>query len=163
MRNVKRLLAIGLILACCANLTAADQLRPFRAGSLSEIMATQKGKPFLLNVWSLTCSACRAEMSMLAKLRQEYPNFNLVLVATDDIARSAAVQAFLLERRLAQVESWVFAEPNPQRLRYEIDSGWYGELPRSYFYDAKHERLGVSGALTLEQIQAWLQATRESH
>lgn len=159
MRIVKPLLAFGLILACCANLGAADQLRPFRTGSLSEIVATQEGKPFLLNVWSLTCSACRAEMSMLAKLRQEYPNFNLVLVATDDIARSAEAQAFLLERGLAQVESWIFAEPNPQRLRYEIDSGWYGELPRSYFYDAKHERLGVSGALKSEQIQAWLQAT----
>ena len=99
-------------------------------------------------------------MNMLAKLRKEYPDFNLVLVATDDIARSAEVQAFLLERGLAQVESWMFAEPNPQRLRYEIDSGWYGELPRSYFYDARHERLGVSGALNSEQIQAWLQATR---
>lgn len=96
---------------------------------------------------------------MLAKLRKEYPNFNLVLVATDDVARSAEVQAFLLERGLAQVESWIFAEPNPQRLRYEIDSGWYGELPRSYFYDPKHERLGVSGALKAKQIRAWMQAT----
>jgi len=159
MRNVKPLLALGLILACCASLSAADRPRPFKTGSLSEIVATQEGKPFLLNVWSLTCSACRAEMNMLAKLRKEYPDFNLVLVATDDIARSAEVQAFLLERGLAQVDSWIFAEPNPQRLRYEIDSGWYGELPRSYFYDARHERLGVSGALKSEQIQAWLQAT----
>ncbi|OOO02317.1 MAG: hypothetical protein USCGTAYLOR_01460 [Chromatiales bacterium USCg_Taylor] len=159
MRNVKPLLAFGLILACCANLAAADQLHPFKTGSLSEIVATREGKPFLLNVWSLDCSACRAEMNMLAKLRKEYPNFNLVLVATDDVARSAEVQAFLLERGLAQVESWIFAEPNPQRLRYEIDSGWYGELPRSYFYDPKHERLGVSGTLKAKQIRAWMQAT----
>lgn len=96
---------------------------------------------------------------MLAKLRKEYPDFSVVLVATDDVARSAEAQAFLLERGLAQVDSWIFAEPNPQRLRYEIDSGWYGELPRSYFYDAKHGRLGVSGALKAKQIRAWMQAT----
>ena len=36
---------------------------------------------------------------------------------------------------LGKVEQWVFADPMPERLRFEIDRRWYGELPRTHFYD----------------------------
>jgi len=44
----------------------------------------------------------------------------------------------------------------PDKLRFYIDPGWYGELPRSYFYDAAQQRSGHSGALTRAQLQDWL-------
>lgn len=156
--NLKPLLA--LVLTCCTTLTAAEAepLRQFRAGSLAEIVAAQEGKPFLLNVWTLSCSSCRAEMNMVARLRKEHPSFNLVLVSTNDIAQAFEVQTFLEERGLAEVESWIFTDPDAQHLRYEIDARWYGELPLSYFYDASHNRKGISGALKVAHIKAWLAA-----
>ena len=46
------------------------------------------------------------------------------------------------------------------KLRYGIDPSWFGELPRSYFYDAAHNRLPHSGALNEDHIEAWLAAVK---
>jgi hypothetical protein len=35
----------------------------------------------------------------------------------------------------------------------KADPGWYGELPRSYFYDAEHNMMSHSGILTLEKFR----------
>jgi hypothetical protein len=36
---------------------------------------------------------------------------------------------------------------------FEIDPKWYGELPRTYFLDAAHQRTGVSGVLSKEDYE----------
>ena len=36
----------------------------------------------------------------------------------------------------------------------EIDPQWFGELPRTYFLDSKHQREGISGALSYEDYQS---------
>ena len=45
---------------------------------------------------------------------------------------------------------------SPEKLRYVIDQDWYGELPRSYYYDADHQRSSHSGTLSQQQLSAWL-------
>jgi hypothetical protein len=131
--------------------------RPFKPGSLSEIIGDRQGQPFLLILRSVDCPPCRKELDLLAQTRRAHPELDLVLIATDDITSYAQeVHAILKKHGLGDAESWIFADPNAQRLRYEIDPKWYGELPRGYFYDAAHHRLGVSGALKPEHLSAWL-------
>ncbi len=134
--------------------------RPFMPGSLSEILSARQGRPFLLILWSVDCPPCRKELDLLAKTHRAYPKLDLVLIATDDIASAKEAEAILKEHGLGDVESWMFADSNAQRLRYEIDPRWYGELPRGYFYDAAHNRLGLSGALRPEHLQAWLETSQ---
>ena len=45
----------------------------------------------------------------------------------------------------------VFTEDNSAKLRFEIDPSWYGELPRTYFFDKKHQRSGLSGVISHEK------------
>ncbi|MFT5164280.1 MAG: hypothetical protein ACI9FJ_002881, partial [Alteromonadaceae bacterium] len=40
--------------------------------------------------------------------------------------------------------------------RYAIDPSWYGELPRSYFYDAAGGRTAKSGLVNNETLKKWL-------
>lgn len=131
--------------------------RPFVPGSLSKILAARQGRPFLLILWSLDCPPCRRELDLLAKTRREHPRLDLVLIATDNIASAKEVHAILIKHGLGNIESWIFASPHAQRLRYEIDPKWYGELPRGYFYDHAHDRIGISGALKAEHLKAWLE------
>ena len=49
-----------------------------------------------------------------------------------------------------------FTDPNIERLRYTIDPDWFGALPRSYFYDERGNRKGVSGLLSKEKIYSGL-------
>jgi thiol-disulfide isomerase/thioredoxin len=160
MRVSERLIVLAFILVCSIGIAPAGGLVPqsFRSGSLAAIAAAREGKPFMLNLWSINCPPCRGEMDVLAKLVREHPKFDLVLIAADDPGDATKAQAVLAERGLSEVESWVFGEADAQRLRYEIDSGWHGELPRSYFYDAAHNRIAVSGVLKEAQLKAWIAA-----
>ncbi|MFU8790212.1 MAG: hypothetical protein ACNA7G_14370 [Methylobacter sp.] len=55
---------------------------------------------------------------------------------------------FPVENFLSGIENWVYANENTQKLQFEIDPGWYGELPRTYFFDSSHQCTGVSGTLS---------------
>ncbi len=85
---------------------------------------------------------------------------DLVFVATDDTARAEEAQRVLSRHGLGDRESWIFADTNRQRLRYEIDPRWYGELPRSYFYDHNHRRVPLSGKLQQQHLERWAELIR---
>lgn len=61
---------------------------------------------------------------------------------------------------LAGVDSWVFDDPIPERLRHAIDPSWYGELPRTYLYDARHQREAIVGVVGEQRLRAWLEKNR---
>jgi thiol-disulfide isomerase/thioredoxin len=135
---------------------AAQELKPFVAGSIQEITAARQGKPFILGMWSLTCTHCRDELALLSDLLKKHPALDLVLVATDTPEEGEAISATLRQSGLGDTEAWVFADPFAERLRFEIDPKWHGELPRTYLYDPSHKAQAFSGkpdALLLEQ---WL-------
>lgn len=135
--------------------TEAD-IRPFTAETLDDIQAEYEDRPFLLALWSVDCPPCMAELDMLGRLRDEHPGLPLVLVSTDPIEQRDDAEDFLLDYGLADMRSWMFADPFAERLRFTIDPQWYGELPRSYHYDAAHQAEAHSGMLTEEQVREWL-------
>lgn len=134
--------------------------KPFMAQSLKAIEAAHAGEAFLLVLWSVTCAPCFAELALLSQALAADPQLPIVLVATDPPAMRDEVEAVLADYNLLPYAGWQFAEAMAEKLRFHIDPDWYGELPRSYVYDAAHQRQGHSGALSAEQLQHWLQ-TRE--
>ena len=155
--SITRGLALVLlpVLLACALPAANPGLRPFAAGSFPGLVAARADRPFLLVLWSVTCVPCRQEFEMLADLRKSNPGMPLVLVSTDDVADEAVATRILEKYGLEREESWIFAG-DAQRLRYEIDPAWYGEMPRAYFYDASHQREAVSGSLDRARVEAWI-------
>lgn len=95
---------------------------------------------------------------MLAETRLKNPAIDIVVVATDDGLDEEGLTRFLEEHRLENIEAWYFAEPDSRKLRFEVDASWYGEIPRTYFYDYDHQRVAISGMVKAEQIDAWLSA-----
>lgn len=158
--NTLRALVLSCLVACVSPLSAQEAPRPFVAGSLSEILAAHAGKSFMLLFWSLECPSCLRELGSIASEANKYPGMRLVMVSTDGADQRDEVAGMLAKHGLNRVESWVFDAADAQRLRYEVDKSWYGELPRSYFYDAGHHREALSGVVTTGQIEAWLSAGR---
>jgi hypothetical protein len=66
------------------------------------------------------------------------------------------LQMLLEDYGLQDLPSWQFSADIPEALRYHIDPDWYGELPRSYFYNAAHERRSHSGQLSRAVLAQWL-------
>lgn len=78
---------------------------------------------------------------------------DVIFVSTDAPGRATKIEAALTDYGLGNLESWVFSDPVPERLRYKIDPNWYGELPRAYFYDKEHARTAYSGAMSQHELR----------
>ncbi|MGR9107395.1 MAG: TlpA family protein disulfide reductase [Gammaproteobacteria bacterium] len=134
---------------------AKPELHAFESGSLQQIVENHADRPFLLVLWSVECPPCHKEMGELAKILDQ-KGLQLIMVSTDSIDAAPEITRVLAKHGLGDIESWAFAGDNAQKLRFEIDPAWYGETPRSYFYDRFQNRTAVSGALDVGQIDSWL-------
>jgi thiol-disulfide isomerase/thioredoxin len=153
-------LFILAFLVCCVNAAvAAEAVRPFTQGSLGQVVAARQGKPFVLVLWSLDCQYCPTELKTLSELRRSHPNLDVVLVATDTMSDAPQLALKAAAHGMGQVEQWVFADDMPERLRREIDPRWYGEVPRTYFYDRKHQRDVKTGLVSKQFFEQWLAST----
>ena len=48
--------------------------------------------------------------------------------------------------------AWAFGASPSEQLRYAIDAKWHGEMPRSYWFNAKGESVAYSGLITPAMI-----------
>lgn len=147
-------LCFGLLLA--AQSAAAQELKPFVRGSYQQIVSARAGKPFIVSFWSLSCTYCATELSMLGKLLEKHRGIDLVLVSTDTPLDEAAIKATLDKSALGKAESWVYADSHADRLRYEVDREWHGELPRTYFFAAGEDARAASGKLDEAEVERWI-------
>ena len=152
------LFALWLVLG--AGAAVAGELQPFTGESLPAIKQQFAGRPFILTLWSLTCHHCAKELQTLGKLARSERNLPLVIVSTDTPDDARELRAALKRHGLDRLDTWVFADAVPERLRYAIDPAWRGELPRSYLFDAAHRREAHSGLLNEAQLKDWLKRQR---
>lgn len=130
---------------------------PFTTDSLAKIQAQYAGRPFILSMWSVDgCTHCITELTMYGKLAKTHKNLPLVLISTDTPEFTQALIKTTKRLGLKNTASWVFNDDIPERLRAVIDPAWRGELPRTYLYDARHQREIVSGVLDETKLRAWM-------
>lgn len=158
MKRFGWLLGLCLLVFAAMPAMATQQIKPFVAGSIQQIVSARQGKPFVIFFWSLSCSYCKAEMDMFKKLSVKYPELDLVLVSTDAPEDEKMVSATLAKYALNKAESWIFSDSYTERLYFEIDRQWHGELPRTYFFSAKNELKSISGKLDQKDVAQWAKA-----
>ena len=157
---MKWLLAMVLCLsAVCAS--AAQEANPFVHGSQQQIISARTGKPFILAFWSLTCTNCRDDLAMFGRLAKKYRDLNLVLVSTDSPEQKQEIADTLRQYHMERAESWVFADSYAERLRFEVDPQWYGELPRTYFFEADGRSTAISGKISRDQVEHWIRESKK--
>ena len=144
-----------ILLITISTLSHADNFRSFTFDSFSEIKSAFQGQEFLLGLWSVDCPPCLVELNMIGSLLELNPDLPFVLISTDSIDTNKDAIEFLSDFNLEQRESWMFADNFVERLRYTIDPNWYGELPRSYFFDNDHNMSSHSGIMTEQLLEEW--------
>jgi len=145
-----------LLLGLMPHIAAAEPLKPFVSGAMAQIKAAMKEKPLIVSFWSIDCPPCYKELALWKRLSARYPALALVLVSTDERELAADVKQVLAEQGVAHLQNWQFAATQVQRLRYEIDSNWYGELPRTYFFSPDGDSAAVSGIIDCDNVEQWL-------
>jgi hypothetical protein len=98
-------------------------------------------------------------MPQWGKLLAERPDMRLVLIAADPLPQPAEqVNGALQRAGLDKAENWAFTDRFNERLRYEIDPGWSGELPRTVLVAADGSSTVLPGVADLSTVRKWLDA-----
>jgi thiol-disulfide isomerase/thioredoxin len=128
---------------------ATEKIHVFEPGSFKQIVASEKGKPFVVLVWSLDCEYCQRSFQALAEARKK-SGVDVVTIATDRADDPEA--AALIRKKLGSSGLgggiWAFGPAPAEQLRFAIDPKWRGEIPRSYWFDKDGKAVAYSGMIT---------------
>lgn len=154
------LFLLGLLSQLLFALPASAETKAFANGSWNHLLGAHQGRPLAVHVWSLTCAPCLAELPRWAEIQKRWPQLGIVLISTDPITEAPRLERTLTRAGLGGMESWAFADPFTEKLRFAIDPDWHGELPITRLIMANGQADTVVGSLGEEQLNQWLERQR---
>ena len=102
------------------------------AGSWQQMLRSHAGRPTPRHFWGVTCGPCKVELPLLGKFMKDNAEVDVVMISADLVPNlPGAARAMLEKAGLASAENWLFADGFVERLRFEIDPAWQGEIPRT--------------------------------
>ncbi len=139
MKNLTSVLFI-LLLPVSYNAVAQQSfIKTFYPGSYTKLLENNKGSEFTLLFWSVDCPPCLEKLKLISKTRM-YAKQKFVFVSTDGDEMLADVAAVVKQMNLEQQAHWVFKSGLNQEIINSVDSNWYGEVPRNYYFNKNHQR-----------------------
>ena len=153
-----RVLAIALLLLLATPVLAqvSIQLKPFGSGSWQELMKAHAGRPTIVHFWGVTCGPCKVELPQLGAFMKANPGIDVVTISADFVPDLPAATRAMLERSgLSEAENWIF-DGFADRLRFEIDPTWQGDIPRSLLITREGDMTTVEGAADMAELKNWL-------
>ena len=72
-----------------------------------------------------------------------------------------AAQEFLAKSGLSNAENWIFDDSFVERLRYEIDPKWQGEIPVTLLIGSDGSIRRIEGSAKLPEVSTWLNQQQE--
>jgi hypothetical protein len=153
--------AVFAMLALFATPPAAQALefRAYARGEFANLVKAHAGRPFVAHYWSIACPACVAELPQWAKLIGERRDLDVLLINTDDEEMRERAAMRLEKAGLGGAANYGFADSFVEKLYFEVDRSWRGELPFTALVAADGTRTTVTGAIDDPDFIAWLKKT----
>jgi len=148
-------LKIFLFFLFFSHLSFAYDFMPFDMNTLKVIEKRYIDQPLIISFWSIDCPYCIDDLKKLGKALSKNTNVQLITVCVDGKESAKKAERILSQANLPKHEQYQYAEVDEDRLRYNIDPAWYGELPRTYFYDATHQVTPLSGKISNSFLDKW--------
>jgi len=159
-QNRVKNLFIALFAVFCLNSSIVNAsetaYKPFVKGSFAQIQQKNKDRPYIIAFWSVTCAYCMKELALFGELMEKYPNVKLITITTDAFLEDDTVEELMARKKLKGTETWVFADNYVERLYFDINPRWRGELPLTYFFDKNGEMLKHMGVVNEAELVEWL-------
>jgi thiol-disulfide isomerase/thioredoxin len=156
---MKRLsLAAIAFLVIFPSLVASEesQLKPFERGSWQQLLRAHAGRPTLVHFWGVTCGPCKVELPLLGEFMKAHPAIDVVTVSADFVPDLPAATRSMLHRAgLSSAENWIFNDGFAERLRFEIDPAWQGDIPRSMLISADGAVTTIEGSVEIPDLEKW--------
>ncbi|MGJ4944386.1 TlpA family protein disulfide reductase [Bradyrhizobium sp. HKCCYLS1011] len=146
----------GLMLGLSAIFAATSPLKPFERGSWREVLRAHAGRPTLVHFWGVTCGPCKVELPQLGEFMKAHPRIDVVTVSADLVPDlPAATQATLDRAGLSAAENFIFNDGYAERLRFEIDPSWQGDIPRTMLIGRDGAISTIEGSADLAELDKW--------
>lgn len=148
------LVAAGLLAAAPA--FEQSRLKSFERGSWRRILRAHAGRPTLVHFWGVTCGPCKVELPELGEFMKEHRSVDIVTIDADLVPNSdAAALSMLQGAGLSSAENWMFSDGFAERLRYEVDPAWQGDIPRTILISSKGDMATIEGSAEPSILQKW--------
>jgi thiol-disulfide isomerase/thioredoxin len=137
----------------------ALEFKPYGRGAFAQLRKDHGGKPLIVHFWSVTCPPCLVELPEWAKLLREKRGVDVVFVNTDQEDDRARAAMRIEKAGLSRAAHYAFAEEFAERLYFEVDKSWRGELPFTALVAPDGGLVTVTGAIDDPLIAGWLAKT----
>jgi thiol-disulfide isomerase/thioredoxin len=146
-----------VMLALAPAAETASQLKPFGRGSWQEIQRAHAGRPTIVHFWGVTCGPCKVELPLLGQFMKENGAIDMVTISADLVPNlPSAARAMLEKSGLGSAENWIFDDGFVERLRFEIDPAWQGEIPRTLLIGQDGTVTTIEGSAEIPDLEKWL-------
>jgi hypothetical protein len=150
-------LALALAMSWTPGVGGESAPNVFGKGSWQDLTGARKGQKLIVHFWSVACGPCLTELPEWGKFLARHPDTPLVLVNWESRPQPAdRIRDTLAKAGLADAENWTLADDFEQKIRFEIDRDWMGELPRTQLIAQDGSMSIISGTMDFTKLSAWL-------
>lgn len=157
--NGARLLIALAFLAGAASPALCTEFQPYGRGDFAKLKKAHAGRPLIAHFWSVTCAPCLAELADWAKVARDNAAIDFVFVNTDRDADRPRAQARLEKAGLTEAQNYAFADPFAEKLYYEVEPTWRGELPFNALVNRKGRAIAVIGEKD-RMVEDWIKSAQ---
>ena len=138
-----------------------SELRPFMRGSWQDVLRSHAGRPTLVHFWGVTCGPCKVELPLLGKFMKDNGDVDVVTISADLVPDlPGATRSMLDKSGLGPAENWIFNDGFVERLRFEIDPAWQGDIPRTILISRDGAATTIEGSAEMQELENWTVAQR---
>ena len=147
--------AVSLVAAPGAE--TPSELKPFVRGSWQDVLRSHQGRPTLVHFWGVTCGPCKVELPLLGQFMKNHSEIDVVMISADLVPNlPGAARAMLEKAGLGPAENWIFSDGFVERLRFEIDPAWQGDIPRTLLIARDGTVTTIEGSAEIPDLEKWL-------
>lgn len=155
-RRLAAILGLGILIVSASALGAPPVLKPFERGSWQHVLKDHAGHPTLVHFWGVTCGPCKVELPLLGQFAKEHPEIDVVTISADLVPNlPAATQSMLDKAGLSSTENFIFSDGFVERLRFEIDPAWQGDIPRTILIARDGTITTIEGSAEVADLEKW--------
>ncbi len=149
-----------VILSLVATSALAIDFKPYGRGAFAQIAKAHAGRPLMIHFWSVTCPPCIAELPQWSKMSAERRDVDIVFVNVDSDEDRARAEARAEKAGLGKATHYGFADDFVEKLYFEADTTWRGELPFTTLLAPGGGITAVTGAIDDPLVTKWLESRK---
>lgn len=153
---LRKFCVVALFSLSVAAPAVAFDFQPYGRGAFAAIGKTHAGRPLIVHFWSVTCPPCLVELPQWAKILDERKDLVVVFVNVDDEEERPRAEARAEKAGLGKAKHYGFSDDFVEKLYFEVDKGWRGELPFTALVTPDGVVTTVTGAIDDPLMRKWL-------